>query len=214
MLEALNSLDTQIFYWINGHHNAVLDWTMWSLSQHWCWAAVIVIAFFALTIRTFRISPFSIQIERHWWIALVGIALCFLLADQGSVHLFKDTICRLRPCHALDNVRMFQTHCGGQYGFVSSHAANAFAIVTFIWLRYGKKRAQACRDEQGSVGVRNGVIVGLLMWALATCYSRPYLGKHYPGDMVCGALFGMFAGWIVWLLMNWMEKKIAHRETK
>ena len=205
MLETLKEIDTLWFLWINSHHTTALDWTMWTLSQHWSWAVVIVLTFVLLTLR---------QEPRRWWLVAIGVVLCFLLADQGSVHLFKDTVCRLRPCHALDNVRMFQTHCGGQYGFVSSHAANAFAIVTFIWLRYGKKRAQACRDEQGSVGVRNGVIVGLLMWALATCYSRPYLGKHYPGDMVCGALFGMLAGWIVWLLMNWMEKKIAHRETK
>lgn len=204
MLETLNNLDTQLFYWINGHHNAVLDWTMWSLSQHWAWAVVIVIAFLALTTRTFHLSPFSFHLEKHWWIALAGIGLCFLLADQGSVHLFKYTVCRLRPCHALDNVRMFQTHCGGQYGFVSSHAANAFAIVTFLLLSYKVK------------GHHSSFLFPLLLmiWALATCYSRPYLGKHYPGDMICGALFGVVVGWLVWLLMRWIEKKFAHCETK
>ena len=198
MLETLNDLDTQLFYWINGHHNSMLDWTMWSMSQHWCWLAVLVLAYCLTALR---------REPRQWWIALVGIALCFLLADQGSVHLFKDTVCRLRPCHALDNVRMFQTRCGGQYGFVSSHAANAFAIVSFIWLRYrrweGKRKCRAL-----------AVPVCMLFWALATCYSRVYLGKHYPGDIIGGALFGIIVGWLVWLLTGWIEKKYAHRETK
>ena len=125
--------------------------------------------------------------------------LCFLLADQGSVHLFKETVGRLRPCHTLENVRMFRTHCGGQYGFVSSHAANAFAIITFLIARY-----------------RRHVLPTLVLtlWALATCYSRAYLGKHYPGDLLCGALFGVLIGLVVWKLSLCIEKKVLFGETK
>ena len=111
MLETLNNLDTQWFWWINSHHCTSMDWVMWSLSQHWCMAAAIVLAFSLLTLRY---EP------RRWWVVLIGIALCFLLADQGSVQLFKNTVGRLRPCHALEDVRMFRTGCGGQYGFGTS----------------------------------------------------------------------------------------------
>ncbi len=191
MLETLQQIDTTLFRWINGHHNAVLDWVMWVMSQHWCWAIVLT-AFFAVV--TMRREP------RRWWLVLLGVALCFLLADQGSVHLFKNTFCRLRPCHALDDVRMFNTHCGGQYGFVSSHAANAFAIVTFLWLRYRK----TCRI---------GVIL-MIAWALITSYSRAYLGKHYPGDLLCGALFGIIVGLLIGSVANFFEKKLQKCETK
>lgn len=193
MLETLNNLDTQWFWWINSHYCTAMDWVMWSLSQHWCMAAVIVLAFCLLTLRY---EP------RRWWVVLIGIALCFLLADQGSVQLFKNTVCRLRPCHALEDVRMFRTGCGGQYGFVSSHAANMFAVATFLMLRYWKRAK------------RQWPLLLIALWAIATCYSRPYLGKHYPGDVICGAVFGAIIALIVWWVTTLVEKKFCKSETK
>lgn len=192
MLETLKEIDTQWFLWINSHHTTALDWTMWTLSQHWSWAVVIVLAFMLLTLR---------QEPRRWWLVTVGVVLCFLLADQGSV-LIKDTVCRLRPCHALEDVRMFRTHCGGQYGFVSSHAANAFAVALFFVLRYWKRLK------------RQWPLLLLIVWALATSYSRAYLGKHYPGDLVCGAILGCIIALIVWWLTDTIEKKFRKSETK
>lgn len=189
MLETLKEIDTQWFLWVNSHHTTALDWTMWTLSQHWSWAVVIVLAFVLLTLR---------KEPRRWWLVAVGIVLCFLLADQGSV-LIKDTVCRLRPCHALEDVRMFRTHCGGQYGFVSSHAANAFAVALFLVLRYWKHVK------------RQWPLLLLIVWALATSYSRAYLGKHYPGDLVCGAILGCIIALIVWWLTDTIEKKVAQR---
>lgn len=190
MFEALLKLDTDLFRWINGHHNTVLDWTMWVITQHWCWLLVLLIAFVLITLR---LEP------KRWWLVLLSVALCFLLADQGS-GLIKDIVCRPRPCHALDNVRLFKTHCGGEYGFVSSHAANAFAIVSLLFMRYRKM----C-----TVGV-----ILLIIWALLTCYSRAYLGKHYPTDLACGALLGIAVGVIVWVTANFFEKKLQKSETK
>lgn len=192
MLETLKEIDTQWFMWINSHHTTALDWTMWTLSQHWSWAVVIVLAFVLLTLR---------KEPRRWWLMAIGVVLCFLLADQGSV-LIKDTVCRLRPCHALEDVRMFRTHCGGQYGFVSSHAANAFAVALFFVLRYWKRVR------------RQWPLLLLIVWALATSYSRAYLGKHYPGDLVCGAILGCIIALIVWWLTDMIEKKLRKSETK
>lgn len=192
MLETLKEIDTQWFLWINSHHNTALDWTMWTLSQHWSWAVIIVLAFMLLTLR---------KESRRWWLVAIGVVLCFLLADQGSV-LIKDTVCRLRPCHALEDVRMFRTHCGGQYGFVSSHAANAFAVALFLVQKYWKRVK------------RQWPLLLLIVWALATSYSRAYLGKHYPGDLVCGAILGCIIALIVWWLTDTIEKKLRKSETK
>jgi undecaprenyl-diphosphatase len=191
MIETLNNFDTQLFYLINGHHCTTMDWVMWVFTARWSWIIVIVAAF---CFSTLRHEP------RKWWIVLAGIALCFLLADQGSVQLFKNTVCRLRPCHALPDVHMFREGCGGLYGFISSHAANAFAIATFFCLRYWK------RDKI--------VPVCMIVWACLTSYSRAYLGKHYPGDLICGALFGILVGIVILQVTSWTEKKLHKRETK
>ncbi len=191
MIETLNNFDTQLFYLINGHHCTAMDWVMWVFTARWSWIIVIVAAF---CFSTLRHEP------RKWWIVLAGIALCFLLADQGSVQLFKNTVCRLRPCHALPDVHMFREGCGGLYGFISSHAANAFAIATFFCLRYWK------RDKI--------VPVCMIVWACLTSYSRAYLGKHYPGDLICGALFGILVGIVILRVTSWTEKKLHKRETK
>lgn len=191
MIETLNNFDTQLFYLINGHHCTAMDWVMWVFTARWSWIIVIVAAFCFSTLRN---EP------RKLWIVLAGIALCFLLADQGSVQLFKNTVCRLRPCHALPDVHMFREGCGGLYGFISSHAANAFAIATFFCLRYWK------RDKI--------VPVCMIVWACLTSYSRAYLGKHYPGDLICGALFGILVGIVILQVTSWTEKKLHKRETK
>ena len=38
------------------------------------------------------------------------------------------------------------------------------------------------------------------MWALIFCYTRMYLGVHYPSDIFCGALLGLVCGSMVLLL--------------
>ena len=102
---------------------------------------------------------------------------------------------------------MYRTSCGGQYGFISSHAANSFAIAGFLWLRY--------RRWEGHSRWRAMAVPALAMaWAFTTCYSRPYLGKHYPGDMICGALFGLLVAVAVWMLAGAVEKRLKKSETK
>lgn len=198
MIETLNNFDTQLFYLVNHHHCTVMDWVMWIFSSRWSWLVVIVAAYLFTAIK---------REPRRWWLVLAGIALCFLLADQGSVQLFKNTVCRLRPCHALPDVHMFREGCGGQYGFISSHAANAFAIATFFWLRYRRWTGY-------SRGKALIVPACMIAWACLTSYSRAYLGKHYPGDLICGALFGIIIGMLVNLLIKWIEKKLQRHVTK
>lgn len=212
MIETLNNWDTNLFYLINGHHCTVMDWMMWVLSAKWCWLIVIVAAFCMSTLR---------REPKRWWIALAGIGLCFLLADQGSVQLFKNTVCRLRPCHALENVHLFREGCGGLYGFISSHAANAFAIAMFFALRYWPRKyptvsASANNSPISGDHQRSKIVLPLCMlaWAFLTSYSRAYLGKHYPGDLLCGAIFGIVVGIVVQHFISWIEKKLHFNETK
>lgn len=212
-MEKIKAIDEQLFWWINGHHTEWLDWTMWGFSAKWSWAIVILLVFIIVTLRKDRSS---------WMWFLIGIALCFLLADQISNNAIKDGVQRLRPCHALENVRMFHTGKGGLYGFVSSHAANGFAIAMFISLMYGGRRKENSnlRTEEkfwksiGS-GFRSQWIAPLLMgWAIILSYSRPYLGKHYPGDIICGALLGLGIGAVVYFVISKIRVLIASKSSR
>lgn len=193
-MENILQLDTEWFRWVNGHNAAWLDGPMWFFSQGWTWSIPIVAVFMFATLRT---EP------KRWWLPVVGVCLCFLFADQISVHLCKNIFHRLRPCHALDDVTMYRTNCAGLYGFVSSHAANAFAVVVFLVLRYAKKMKPSWP-----------LAVVLLAWAAIVGYSRIYLGKHYPGDVICGALLGSAIGWGVWWLVGLIERKFLKKNAQ
>ena len=106
---------------------------------------------------------------------------------------------------------MFQTSCGGLYGFVSSHAANVFALATFLSLWHRK-----IRNEK--LGMRHSLFpILLFLWAILVCYSRPYLGKHYPGDVVCGAALGLLVGTAVFFIIQasekWADRLVLQKKT-
>lgn len=191
MLETLNSLDIKFFYWINSHYCTPCDYIFWTLSQGWSWAIVLVAVIVLITLRK---EPKKVLF------VLLGIALCFLLGDRISVMGFKEVVMRLRPCHALPDVRLFDGHCGGQYGFVSSHASNCFALASFLAFRY-------CRKVKALPYI-------LLIWAALVAYSRPYLGVHYPGDIICGALVGLGCGSLAYFVVEWLETRYMSYKTK
>ncbi len=204
-MDRIIALDKELFWWINGHHSGWLDWTMWVFSQSFSWLIVLLAVFIFITLRRDR---------RSWLWVLAGLGLCFLLADQISNEAIKEGVQRLRPCHELEGVRMFRTNKGGQYGFVSSHAANAFALAMFLSLMYGGKRRAESGKRKAENGKRSVLLPVLLFaWASITGYSRAYLGKHYPGDIVCGALLGIGVGALVYFVISSIRRRIASKSS-
>ncbi len=179
-MDALISLDRALFFLINGWHAPWADVLMAGLSAKWSWLP----AYLLLLIALYRHLGW-----RRLWLALLCVGALIGLTDRVSAGLLKPQVQRLRPCHAdlPQPVRLPDDHCGGKYGFVSSHASNFFGLATLMSLLFG-------------AGWWRGVFFGL---AAMVAYSRVYLGVHYPADVLGGAMLGYTAGWLIYRLYGW-----------
>jgi len=138
------------------------------------------------------------QVGRKIWLVVIAAALLISLSDQISVHAFKNVFLRLRPCHNVllqAKVHLLNGYCGGTYGFVSSHAANTFALAMFLSLFFRKKIKYF------------GLFI--FSWATLVAYSRIYCGVHYPADIAAGAVVGMGIGVTVFKLYSYSHNKIS-----
>ena len=184
MLEYLNDIDTDALLAVNGLHDMFQDAFWWMVSAKWS-SALLLLALVWILLH---------QNRRHALLMLVMLAFTVLVADQVSSGLIKHLVERLRPTHdpSLDNmVHVINGYRGGMYGFVSSHAANFFAVATLL-----------------SFVMRHRLVTcALFTWALLQCYSRVYLGVHYPGDIMGGIVVGVLAGWLLWCLMRWIQHR-------
>lgn len=188
-VEWLESLDREWFLLFNGWHAPAFDAIMWRLSQA------------AWSIPWFLLIFWQLNKRFGWQRALAiagGTGVVILLCDRISVELFKNVFQRYRPTHNLEIKALVHTvldrngnpYRGGLYGFVSSHATNFFgmAIYFMCWLRAWDRWMAAV----------------LLGWAAVVSYSRIYLGVHYPGDIIGGALLGAGLGWLAFRIVRWV----------
>lgn len=175
-MNALLDLDQSLFLAINGWHSSFMDPVMFFISGKLNWIPVYMVLLY-LVFKTYG--------KKGWYILLL-VAITIALADQGSVLLFKNTVQRLRPSHepSLEGwVHIVNNYKGGDFGFVSSHATNNFALVAFLGFFLRK--------------TYKWLLPVMLVWATLIAYSRVYLGVHYPGDVLCGGLYGALIGYLV-----------------
>lgn len=175
MLEFLDNIDTDVFLFLNGKNNGFWDFIMYWSSYKFTWIPLYAFLLY-LIIRNFR--------KETIWI-LIAIVVLTVISDQLSV-LFKNTFERLRPCNEPDLqglVHVVKDHCGGKFGFVSSHASNHFSLAVFLAIIFHNRIKY--------------FTIPILLWAAFISYSRIYLGVHYPGDVICGAILGTCTGFLI-----------------
>ncbi len=168
------SLDDRLLLAVNHARGPLLDAAMRFASNRLVWFPFYLVL----------LGWLAWYFRRRAALLLPLLLAAVALADSVTSRLFKPFFGRLRPCHnpLLEAQLYLPDGCGGQFGFLSSHAANSFALAVFLWrvLPAGRFR---------------GLKTGVFLWAGWLSYSRVYLGAHFPTDVLGGALVGALLGW-------------------
>lgn len=163
MIDWLNTIDTQAFLALNGLHAPYFDAFMKLFTGKWIWVPMYAAVLFAV-VRNYR--------WRQTLAVLVCVALAITIADQVCATLIRPEVCRLRPSNPenplSEMVHIVGGYRGGSYGFPSCHAANSFALASFLTLLFANRKLS----------------LFIFAWAVLNSYSRVYLGVHYPGDLL------------------------------
>ena len=197
MIELLDSVDKELLVFLNGLHNPFMDPVMWYISSASIWIPFYVILLFLLMRKGW--SETGSKNVKNIGFIILSISVAILLADQISSGFFKPFFERFRPSHSPDLEGIIHlltdpngyVYKGGMYGFVSSHAANSFAIAWFVALIMKSKK----------------VWVLMIVWASIVSYSRIYLGVHYPGDILGGTIIGILSGYTAAKLYFYLSQK-------
>jgi undecaprenyl-diphosphatase len=192
MIDQLLEYDREIFLYLNGLHAPWLDPVMLFATETLSW----------LPLYLYLVYLIFKDHQKEGLLVLVGIVLTIVLADQVTSTIMKPYFARFRPSHepSLQTlVHIVNGYKGGKFGFASSHAANTFGTATFLFLLFGKTRKW---------------IALLFLWAAVVTYSRIYLGVHYPGDILVGALVGMLAALAGFTLYRWLKKIYNSKKKK
>jgi membrane-associated phospholipid phosphatase len=176
----LGGLDRELFKIIAGAHESWLDGPLTLARHQYTWIPLYAFVLF-----------YIVRFQRKYaWQFVVCTLVCFAITDYTSASILKPLFGRLRPCHEPE-LQMYMRDlvgCGGRYSMPSSHASNHFGLASFWYLSISwmSKRKWWW----------------LWLWALLVCYAQVYVGKHYPGDILVGAVFGSCVGVLLYVLMK------------
>ncbi|MFB9296758.1 phosphatase PAP2 family protein [Persicitalea jodogahamensis] len=174
LLDHIIQFDQNLFLWLNGHHNRYWDAVMIVITNKLTWIPLYVLLLYAI-IKQFKLKAIGL---------ILSILAVVTLSDQIASTIFKPYFMRPRPCHepSLESLIHLVGGCGGEFGFVSSHAATSFGIALIINL-LPTSRLRATR--------------WLFLWALVYSFSRIYVGVHYPLDLLVGAVVGVLSALLI-----------------
>lgn len=187
-MNLLLSIDLALLHFFNGSDNLLIDQFVWVLTSGLTWIP-LYLALFYIVMRNNETMP---QIG----LVILGAALCILFADGLADGIIKPLVGRWRPSNdpvikytiqIVNNLRC------RDYGFCSAHAANTMSIAVFFSLLIRSKLMS----------------ITLIAWSLLNCWTRLYLGVHYPSDILAGLALGAIVGALVYWLYRFLYKKVS-----
>lgn len=183
---SLIEFDKQLLLTVNGSNSIFLDGLAKTLTTAATWIPLYVSLLYLVVKNNDTLQKILMII--------VCAGLCVLIAGSVDDVFVKPSVARWRPTHdpAIGSmVDVVNGYRGGNFGFFSAHASNTFSIAVFF-----------------SLLIRNRLLtVFLVGWSLVNCWTRMYLGVHYPGDILVGLLWGGTVGTLVWLMHQHVSKR-------
>lgn len=173
----LESFDKQCLLAVNGSDSLFLDRMAHTLTTALTWLPLYLSLFYIVLKNNDSV--------RKILYIVAAAAMCVLLAGTVDDVIVKPTVARWRPTHDPEIgmlVDIVDGYRGGRYGFFSAHAANTFSLaVLFCWM------------------IRSRILsIALVIWSFTNCWTRLYLGVHFPGDILCGLTWGLIVGTLVY----------------
>lgn len=188
------SADKSATVFLNNDMGTAADTLFWGLSSRLIWVPVAIYFLYLIVVK-----------RNYDWVMkaaiVLGLVITITLCDQITSSIFKPLVMRFRPSHDIEICAMLHyvnNYHGGNYGFMSSHAANAFGAAML--------GAEIIRKRYFTI----------FLFSLATLvsYSRIYLGVHFLGDVVCGAIVGITIAIIIHHLLKLLHGWLAFRSMR
>ena len=175
LLQEVLHWDRELFNKVNGQWtNSVFDTVLPYTRNANIWVPLYL----------FFIVFVLINFRRNGLFWVLGAVLTVATSDIISSWGIKELVFRLRPCRdevLAGHLRILVQYCPKSSSFVSSHATNHFAMAIFIFL--------TLKEFMGKW------LSLVFVWAFVVSYAQVYVGVHYPFDVFCGILVGLFIGY-------------------
>ena len=182
MIKFLGNIDRGLLVWLHENHIPTLNQVMPFITDVDNW--ILPILFLILYLGFFE--------GKKGKIALCLLIISLSMNDSICAQILKPFFDRVRPSHmSIEGLNLLVSK-GGKWGMPSNHASNMFCLAVILSYFYGRLK--------------------IILFFLATviAISRVYVGVHYPGDVIIGALVGYIISWAVitlWVIIKMRELK-------